>query len=217
MKNCSKCGKTLEKDFEFCPYCGKTLDDNNSWGILGKNDNSMKENPFANSFFGGGILNKMVGNMMKMLEKEMKNMPKSEEMPKFKPKTNLQLFINGKKVNIGQLPTQAKQIKKNKIKKEVRGIPSVYFTKDKLKKFSNLEKQDPQTSVRRLSDRIIYDIEMPDVKSKQEISIVSLENSIEIKALGKTKAYYKVIRIGLPIIDYYIDQGKLILELGIKK
>ena len=25
-KQCHHCGKTIEKDFEYCPYCGKTVD-----------------------------------------------------------------------------------------------------------------------------------------------------------------------------------------------
>lgn len=212
MKNCNKCGKNIEKDFEFCPYCGNTLDENNSWGILGQNDHQIRENPFENSFFGGGILNKMLGNAMKMLEKELQ---KNSKETQIMPKTNLQLYINGKKINIGVQPK--KIIKKPQVKNQIKEIPSNYFSKEDLKKFSNLKKEDPKTSVRRLSDRIIYNIEMPDVKSVKDISIVALENSIEIKAIGKNKAYYKVIKIGLPILDYYLDKEKLILELGMKR
>jgi len=211
---CSKCGKNIEKEFEFCPYCGARLDTNNSWGMLGKNDEIFNQNPFENSFFGGGILNKMIGNAMKMLEKEMKKMPKNQEGFQRMPRTNLQLYINGKKVNIGsQQPVKNKK----SIKEQIKEIPSTYFSKENSKKFSNLEKETPKTNVRRLSDRIIYDIEMPEVKSRKDISIVRLENSIEIKAIGKNKAYYKVIQVGLPIIDYYLEKGKLILELGMKK
>ncbi len=54
---------------------------------------------------------------------------------------------------------------------------------------------------------------MPGVKSIKDISIRSLENSIEIKAIAKEKAYYKIIRIGIPIIRYNFDKEKLTLEL----
>ncbi len=209
MKTCPKCGKKIEREFDFCPYCGKSLDIKNNWGILGKNDNlfEKKEEVFG---FGGGILNKMIGNAMKVLEKELQ---KGIKEPQIVPKTKVQLYINGKKINIG---TKPKKIIKRTAKKQIKEIPSTYFSKESSKKFSNLPREEPKTNVRRLSDRIIYDIEMPEVKSVENISIIRLENSIEIKAIGKNKAYYKVIKIGLPILDYYLSKGKLILELGMK-
>lgn len=54
---------------------------------------------------------------------------------------------------------------------------------------------------------------MPEVKSFKDILINKLENSIEIKAIGKTKAYFKIIPINIPIISQRLFQGKLILEL----
>lgn len=213
MAKCNKCGKEVKNNFEFCPYCGNRLDNSNNWGMLGKGDNFF-EDPFENSFFGGGILNKMIGNAMKMLEREFQGVSK-EKVPNT-PRTNLQLYINGKRINLGGNEQSKKVFKKSETKKQNKGIPSIYFSKEDSKKFSNLEKENPKTSVRRLSDRIIYDIEMPEVKSVKDISIINLENSIEIKAIGKSKAYYKVINIGLPIRDYYLDKGKLVLELGMK-
>ena len=209
MKNCPKCGKNIKENFDFCPYCGNSLDANNNWGILGKNDHIIEQSPFNNSLFGGGIFNKMLGNAMKILEKELQREIKDSQTL---PRTKVQLYINGKKVEIQGQPK--KIIKKSK--KQIKSIPSTYLSKENLKRFSNFPREAPKTSVRRLSDRIVYDIEMPEVKSIRNVSIVKLENSIEIKAIGKSKAYYKVIKIGLPIIDYYISKGKLILELGTK-
>ena len=45
---------------------------------------------------------------------------------------------------------------------------------------------------------------------------MKLENSIEIKALAKNKAYVKRIPINLPIINYDFSKEKLVLELGVK-
>jgi hypothetical protein len=211
MKSCSKCGRKIKENFDFCPYCGNPLDTNNNWGMLGKNDHSLEQNPLNNSLFSGGIFNKMLGNAMKLLEKELQ---KEGRDPQAIPRTKVQLYINGKRVNIQ--PKQRKITKKPRTKKQIKQVPSKYFSKENSKKFSNLPREAPKTSVRRLSDRIIYDIEMSEVKSIKNISIVRLENSIEIKAIGKNKAYYKIIKISLPIIDYYLSKGKLILELAIK-
>jgi len=209
-KNCKKCNKTIKKSYDFCPYCGKPLDENNSWGMLGRNDFSEKiEQP--QPLFGGGLLNNLIGNAMKIMEKEMQKGMKN--IKPSQPKAKLQLFINGKKVNVGP-PNQMQPPRKEKV--ERKRIPAKTFSKENSKKFSNLTKEEPVTHVRRLSDRIVYEIEMKDVKSISDISIVQLENSIEIKAIGKEKSYYKLIQISLPIVDYYFSEDKLILELDSK-
>ena len=206
-KQCEKCGKSANNKYDFCPYCGNPLDENNSWGMLGKNDLNT-DNPFNSMGLGGGFLNKMLGNAMKMMEKEMQ-----KEIQNTKPKTNLQLYINGKKVNLGH--GNIKIVKKEK-KQPKTLMPTNVFSKENQKRFANLPKEEPKTNVRRLSDRIIFDINMPEVKSMKDISITKLESSIEIKAIAKDKAYYKIIQVGLSLIDYYLDQGKLILELETK-
>ena len=74
----------------------------------------------------------------------------------------------------------------------------------------------PKTNIRRFSDKIIYEIEMPGVKSQEDISIIKLESSVEIKAVGKNKAYLKLIPINFPITKYDLSNGKLVLELNVK-
>ena len=74
--HCNRCKKELKKDFEFCPYCGTPQNANNNWGMLGRNDfleaPIQSNDPFSQLLPGlnGGILNKMLGNAMKMIEKE---------------------------------------------------------------------------------------------------------------------------------------------------
>jgi len=196
-KLCKNCEKKIDKNYDFCPYCGKSLED---WGMLGKND-SLENEPSFNSILrgiNGGMLGKMLNSAMKMLEKEMQ-----KEMQRTKPKTNVQLFINGKKINLND--NQIKEKRKQEIP------PS--FSKEKLKKISSLPKKEPKTNIRRFSDKVVYEIDMPGVKSIKDISIIKLENSIEIKALAKNKYYSKLIPINLPIINYEFAKGKLILGL----
>ncbi len=209
-KTCRKCKEKISDKYEFCPYCGTVSGKGNSgdWGMLGKND-KVQETP--DNLFGGisrTMLNKMISGAMKMLEKEMKKSMSQNSQPK----TNFRLMINGKEIPINNLNQPKKQIKK-KQKPEI--SLNNLSTKD-LKKFSSLEKQEPSTNVRRLSDKVIYEIEIPGIKSIKDISITKLENSIEIKALAKNKAYYKIIPINLPITDYNLSKEKLILELGVK-
>ncbi len=114
-----------------------------------------------------------------------------------------------KVTQLGNKPKLEVQEEKEKLKPNT-------FTKERIKKFTSLKKEEPQTNIRRLSNKVIYELEMPGVKSIDDISIIKLENSIEIKAVSKNKAYVKIIPINLPITDYGLSEGKLILELGVK-
>ena len=207
-KKCNKCGEKINENFDFCPTCGNRIKNNEDWGMLGKNDftedNSFFETP------GFGFLNKMLGNAMKMLEKEMqKEMKRGNEERGLK--TNFELYINGKKVNPANIKVTRQPIRQ--ITNEKRKIIKKEFSEDKIKKLSKLPRKEPSTNIKRFSDKIIYEIDVPGVKSIEDVSIVPLENSIEIKAIGKDKVYSKLIPMNLPIINYKLEKAKLILEL----
>lgn len=220
---CPKCKKSLKKDFEFCPYCGTSQNSNNSWGMLGKNDISeVKENPLSQLMPGltGGILNKMLGNAMKMIERELQKETQlgEEKRINIKPNTTLQFYINGKKIDIGNQINPSGQLntQKKPVKKQTKKVISKEFTSKINEKFLSLPKEEPETTIRRLSDRIIYEIDIPGVKKVENISIRNLEKSIEIRALSKDKAYYKIILMDLPLVKYSIEKETLILELEAK-
>jgi hypothetical protein len=206
---CKNCKEKINTKYEFCPYCGTPANSNNpEWGMLGKNDlTPNKSDPF--SMFGGisgGMLNKMLGSAMKMLEKEMQKEMQRETNNK--PRTNIKLMINGKEINLNN-----STLEKESQKKE---MPTKKVQQKALKNFTNLKQYEPKTNIRRLSDKVIYEINLPNVKGIEDISINQLENSIEIKAISQDKAYSKLIPISLPIINYNFAKEKLILELSEK-
>jgi len=229
-KKCKKCGDKISDKYEFCPNCGTRIDENpKDWGMLGKNDIPQEENPFQNSLLGGagfGMLNKMLGNAMKMLEKEMQKEVNQNDVNSTKqnPKTNFELFINGKRIDPKNIKISQKQIpinEKNSINQQINEnktpeIELKRFDKDQQKKFSKLSQEEPQTNIRRLSNKIIYELKVPGVKSIEDVSIAKLENSIEIKAITKEKAYFKLIQIKLPILKYELKENNLVLELAEK-
>ncbi len=209
-KKCKKCGEKVNSKHRFCSNCGTPLKkaSQEDWGMLGKND-IEEQNAFPNSLLDGltgNMINKMLGGAMKMLEREMKKEISKENI---QPKTNVRLMINGKEINLNNVQSQPKEIKKREKLLDD-------FSKESLKKFSKLPKKEPKTNVKRLSNIVIYEINMPGVKSLRDLSIVKLENSIEMKAVAKDKAYFKLLPIDLPIIDYELEKGKLILELEAK-
>lgn len=209
-KKCERCGSKIGNKFDFCPYCGKSASDSDEdFGMLGRNDSFDEFENFSKSMFsgfGGNMLNKMLGNAMKMLEKEMK---KEMNKTNSQPRTNFQLFINGKKVDLGEgaLPVQKQKAKK--------AVP-VKLVQNKLKNFSKLPRENPKTDIRRFSNKIVYEMSVPGVKSMDDVSIVQLENSIEVKAVAKSKSYLKVIPINLPVVNYGLEDQKIILEFEVQ-
>jgi HSP20 family molecular chaperone IbpA len=212
-KECANCGEKINGKCKFCPNCGdfigKKFKKNNS-GMLGENDSINEFENFSNSIFngvGGKMIGKMLENAMKILEKEMQKEIKRKD---FQPKVDYKMFINGKRINLHHENSK-------RMKNERKEIPSSELPQGNWKKFSELPKKEPSTNVRRFSDKVIYEIYMPGVKSEKDLSIIKLENNIEIKGVSKNKVYKKLIPMNFPITNYNLFKGKLVLELGINE
>jgi len=76
--------------------------------------------------------------------------------------------------------------------------------------------EEPKTSVRRIGERIVVEIELTDVKDERDIEVKSLENSIEVKAKAGDKAYFKILTKPLQtrVLEKRFKKGILYLELG---
>jgi HSP20 family molecular chaperone IbpA len=210
-KKCRNCGEKIKGDFVFCPFCGSPTGkeiNEEDWGLLGKNDEIQEANPFSRGLFAGmsdKMLNKMLTSAMKMLEKEMQKTSQNTDI-----QSNIELYINGKRIS----PENIKVTKK--VEKQPKSPIIQSFNQENIKKFSTLPKKEPSTNIRRLSNKVVYELNVPGVDSIKDIAVTKLENSIEIKAVAKDKAYAKVIPIDLPLRGFKLDKDKLILELGIK-
>ncbi len=216
-KKCNKCGKKTEEKYAFCPYCGNRLDSENEgdWGMLGKNDSFPSGNDIKLPFGFNALFNSVMKNLSKEFDKQLSENYFPSEKPKKVKKDGISISIS----TFGNGPPRIKvtpmgeKPKSNVPEKEVRHTS---FDAEKTKKFSGLKKTEPKTDIRRLSNKVVYEIEIPGVKSLEDVSIIKLENSIEIKAISKDKAYGKIIPINLPIQNLNLSEGKLVLELGLK-
>ncbi len=203
-KGCPNCNEKIKNNHNFCSSCGtKIKEPSQDWGMLGKNDTHTNISP--PKLFGGisgGIMNKMLGSAMKMLEKEMKKEmgPNNQNSP-----SKIRLMINGKEIT----PKQ-KIIEKDS--PDTKFLP-VEFNTNSLKKWKTLDKKEPKSNLKRIEDKIKYEIEIPEVESIKDISIIKLENSLEIRAIGKKEAYLKTISIDLPLKKYSLLNGILTLEM----
>lgn len=205
-RKCHNCDEKVKSSHNFCPSCGIQIKEpSEDWGMLGKKDTGKIETAIPKMFGGGlsgNIMNKMLGNAMKMLEKEMQKEMKGQGKI---PKTKVKLMINGKEM----IPhVQHIQQDKNNVK-----ILPIEFSGNNLKKWSERDKEEPKTNLKRMGDTIQYEMEIPEVLSIKDISIIKLEKSLEVKAIAKEKAYLKIISIDLPLKKFTLLQGKLTLEL----
>jgi HSP20 family molecular chaperone IbpA len=218
-KICQRCKEKVSNKYSFCPHCGNLFGKKkeDGYGMLGIDDEmELQQNPFEVLLGGMGssVLNKMFGGAVKMLEKELekefKNQNQNQNMPQ---RTNFEIIINGKRINPENIKFTQRIIEpENKPKKKA----TPKMSTESLKKISKLPKKEPSTNIRRLANKIIYELDIPGVKSMEDISITRLENSIEVKAVAESKAYSKIIPINLPITNYELSDGKLILELDAK-
>ena len=193
---------------------------NEDFGMLGKNDfisnNPINEIKLPMPF--NAIFNSLIKNLDKEFQELDKEIGKKQQSSQ---KSNL--HTGGISISIASTPGKTPKIevrsfgnmpefhqKEKEIKKQVK---KTEFSEDNLKKLSKLPRQEPSTQIKRLSNKLIYEIDVPGVKSIKDISIIELENSIEIKAIGKDRAYFKLIPLDYPIVSEKFSKGKLVLEL----
>ncbi|MFH1308349.1 MAG: zinc ribbon domain-containing protein [archaeon] len=223
-KKCGRCNKELAKNFEFCPFCGANLrkqKEEQNFGLLGREDNFFDMNMVRMPFG----FNKLFNSLVKELDKQFKELDKemTHEIKEKKVKKPQQ-FPNNSGISIKISTSTGKQPEINisgfgpefeKIKDDIEEKPVIraHITDEQAKKYSKLPKKEAMTKVRRLSNKIVYEITLPGVKSLKEVIINKLENSIEIKAFSKDSAYFKLLPVNLPLVDYKLQDEKLILEL----
>jgi len=170
------------------------------------------ENPFEEE-----LNNKNIDNIKKDSSKHYSQRDNKMKLPSFNINfSNLDNFdskinLSPAKISIYQNPNKENFLNDEKIAK----LTNKTFSKEQIEKFLKLKKQEPKSEIRRFSNSVIYELEIPKVKSIEDISIINLENSIELKAIGEDTAYTKIIPLKFPIKNYILSDGKLILEFSL--
>jgi len=204
-EKCAKCGNKIEKKHSFCPWCGNCTKD--------------KEEFFMPNFKLGFPFNTIFKQLEKQFGKQFKEMDRMMDMDKTasEPEKAIGLSININVDDSGQPVIRVENMGEEKIGKIIEPKPfkirKVKISEKDAEKFSKLPKTEPSTNVRRLADKIVYEINLPGIHDKKNIIINKLQNSIEIKAFAKDRAFFKLIPVALPLLKYYLEKEKLILEL----
>lgn len=196
-KKCPSCAKKIEKKYNFCPFCGQSFKEQKQqedYGMLGTDDSIENIKQEVRLPLG---LNTIMNSLMKQLQKELGD--GSGKGFKIKISTgNPQL----KKIH-PQAKRQTRQTNQTK----------QYIPKEEQERRSSLPKKQAESKIKRIGDSIIYEISTPGVKSKSDVAISKLEESIEIRAYSKDKCYIKTIPMKLEISEYFVKDNQVILEL----
>ncbi|MEK6890415.1 MAG: hypothetical protein AABW82_05150 [Nanoarchaeota archaeon] len=205
---CDACSSYINENYSFCPHCGISyidpVEEMRNFGMLGRTDENTQSNPNEMPM-NQGITDKIISSVMQSIIKSMT----SQLGNKDKSNTpEIQSFPNGIKIKIG-LPMAQKKVVKKTVKQ------AQTLTEEQIDKMSKFPRTEAKTNIRRLPDKVIYEISAPGIQSPQDIFVSKTESGYEVKAIGKTKIYTNNLPINLPLKGYSIQEKSLLFEFSL--
>jgi hypothetical protein len=202
---CEKCKSSISEEYSYCPHCGNPMLDvekeKKDFGILGRNDalddETLNQVSDSNLGFMDKIMDSMMNSIMRSAEKEMKKAMKNPNM------NMMPNMPNGIKIRIAS-PHQPQQQKKKANK--------IAISDAQIKRMSEMPKGTAKTNVRRLTDKVVYELSIPGISTPEDVFISKLETGYEIRAIGQKKVYINSLPVELPIKGFAFDKDKLFVE-----
>lgn len=199
--DCPRCKSSIKADFDFCPHCGCDVrnpeKDLEEFGLLGKHGAGAA--PLADGGgLGMGLGDKLISSIFNQLMKSLES-----QMGAALPRADVRALPHGIRVNLG-VPVQ-KSVPKVKVRK---------ITEDQVKRMSGAPRIEAKSDIRRLSDRVLYDLKAPGIDSLDDVFVSKVESGYEVKAIGKNKVYVNSLQVDLPLKGYTLHEKGLTLEFG---
>ncbi len=203
--SCPKCKSEIAEKYSFCPWCGLHLvnpqKELKEFGMLGRSDiadDEMIRHAFASNM---SMADKLIGSLMNSVLKNI-DMQVSEVET-----TEVKSIPNGIRIRVGA-PVQQR-------KREPR-ITNRQLTEQQLTRMSNLPRSEARTNVRRLADKVIYDLAAHGIESTDDVFVSKTESGYEIKAIAKNKVYVNSVPVNLPLRGFSLHDKGLTVEFGLK-
>lgn len=200
-QDCPRCKSSIKADFDFCPHCGcdvrnpeKELEE---FGLLGKHQAGAA--PLAGGGIGMSLGDKLISSIFNQLLKSLESQMGAGTLPR----AHVRALPHGLRVNIG--PPVQKQAPKARVRK---------ITEDQLKRMSGAPRIEAKSDIRRLSDRVLYDLKAPGIETLEDVFVSKVESGYEVKAIGKNKVYVNSLQVDLPLKGYTLHEKGLTLEFG---
>lgn len=194
-KKCNNCGKKTKKGYTYCPHCGnknKSQDDlDREFGLLGTEEVKL---PFGFNM----IFNTLMKEMEKQLQKSDSGIGNGK-MP-FKEGINITVNMGGNGPFVGMNNSGESKIRK------------INVTEEMARKLAMLPRQEAEASVRRFSNKVVYEIGLPGVRNINNVIISKLESSVEVKAIADDKIFFKLIPLNMQLLGYCLKDEKLMME-----
>lgn len=214
---CPKCDLKVSKKFDFCPFCGLNFINSNKedYGLLGKNDFDELDLGLPRG------LNMLFKPLMKELTKQMALLDREikkemENNPNKQAKTSFSISFGtpqGRPIKIENFSNNSNK-SVSPITKKILRLPK--FSPEHMVKLKKLSKIEPETNLRRLSDRIVYELSLPGVDYLNNVNISNFENFVEVKAFSDDKLFVKNIEVDLPLVNYTFEKDLLVLEFSLR-
>jgi len=200
LKRCRRCGKGLKKEWEFCPYCGESVEYKPKYRDIFKDVDKEFER-----------IDKMFGPVFVKF-------PKFDIESPFK-RSGISITIRsgtGRKPTVHVKTSGHYKKVEPQIKRRLGVSGEVEEVKEEEQKI-RIPKitEEPETKIEQRGNEGIIIIKLPDVKNLDDIEIRKLGQSIEIKAFAGDKAYFKLIPIkpNAQISDRSFKNGILKIQL----
>lgn len=213
---CQKCGAEAREGWRFCPRCGSRLSEDMFTDVFSRMEREFKE-------MGKGFeRNFEVLDLSPFFRKPTKGRGFSIKITRSsgeEPKVSVKTFgdvdrgeIEKEVRNLGfreRLGTLKPKIREAREPEKFKGEEGVRISEVKTT-------EEPKTCVKRIGDRIVVEVELPEVKDPEDIEVKTLENSIEVKAKAGDRAYFKILTKPpqTSVVSKRFKSGILYLELG---
>ena len=204
---CENCKSKISTEYSYCPYCGNGMVDSEKvakeFGMLGKNDaideDFIKRNMASkNLTITDRMISAMVSGLMKGIDQQIREASKGE----------VTSTPRGIRIQIGMPQEEVKQPKKTQ--KHDFSINKI--SDNQLEKLKNLPKSNAKTSVKRIGDKLIYELDTPGLLDIKDVFVSKLESGYEIKAISQKKVYVNSLPVNMPIKSFTLRENKLSIE-----
>lgn len=205
---CYNCGNDVEKRWKFCPGCGAPVE---------QDEQFLREGDMFGSF------EKEFEKAEQMMKSAFKNFEIFDLKPLLRPQkaSGFSIVISEATEKEPQISVKTfGDVKKEDIEKRMKmelGVPAKPAREFPAKKPLRLKAmEEPETAVKKTDGSVVVTMKLPGVKSESDVEINQLEESIEVRAFGKERGYFKILSIphGFAVVSNEFSNGTLRLEIA---
>jgi len=203
--SCPKCKSEITEKYSFCPYCGLHLvnpeKELREFGMLGRSDIADDEIVRHALNSNMSVTDRLLGSLMNSLLKNIDMQFREVET------TEVKNTPNGVRIRVG-IPAQQR--------KREQKVVNRALTEQQLTRMSSLPRTEAKTNVRRLADKVVYDLATQGIESPDDVFVSKTESGYEIKAIAKSKVYVNSVQVNLPLRGFSLHEKGLTVEFGLR-